>query len=218
VEGEITGFAPEKVRSVPERVEVLIVPSIVRFPFPEILPSEVIVTPVPAYPPPVVKELSAASPDPLMLQFVSVIAILALAFPKLKLPEYEPVPILTADEPLVLILVVPAIVAPPVAVNSPPRVTLSQSVPVVKVCVAAFRLQYPTVPLVAPVISPLHVRFPFVPSTVQPVCDDPPARLSDVAVLLPGPILIVDPAPNALTVVALLLKRFNVPVAVVPSV
>ncbi len=60
---------------------------------------------------------------------------------------------------------------------------------------------------------PLQVKFPVAPSTVQPVCDDPPARLTDVAVFDPGPILTDVPAPKALTVVALALKRFSVPVA-----
>ena len=72
--------------------------------------------------------------------------------------------------------------------------------------------------MVAPVISPLQVRFPVAPSTVQPVADEPPARLTDVALLPPGPRLIVVPAPNALTVVALVFIRFSVPVADVPNV
>ena len=117
-----------------------------------------------------------------------------------------------------MISVAPEILAPPVAVNSPPRVTLSQSVPVVRVEVAALRLQYPTVPEVEPVISPLQVRFPVAPSTVQPVAVDPPAIFTDVALLLPGPKLIVVAAPSALTVVALVLNRLSVPVAEVPNV
>ena len=117
-----------------------------------------------------------------------------------------------------MISVDPLIVAPPVAVNNPPKVTLSQSVPVVKVEVAALRLQYPTVPVVAPVIFPLQIRFPVAPSTVQPVAADPPAILTEVALLPPGPRLIVVAAPNALTVVALVLKRLSIPVADVPNV
>jgi len=123
-----------------------------------------------------------------------------------------------ADEPVVLTLVVPEILAPPVAVSNPPKVRLSQSLAVLKVCVPASLDQYPTVPVVAPVISPEHVRFPVAPSTVQPVAADPPARLIDVALHPPGPRLIVVPAPNALTVVALVFIRFSVPVADVPNV
>src|SRR5512137_1096159 len=122
------------------------------------------------------------------------------------------------SDPVVLTLTAPAILAPPVAVNSPPNVTLSQSVPVVRVDFPASRLQYPTVPVVAPVIFPLQVRFPVAPSTVQPVCEDPPARLMLVGLLLPGPRFIVVAVPKALTVVTLLLKRFKVPVAEVPNV
>jgi hypothetical protein len=68
------------------------------------------------------------------------------------------------------------------------------------------------------VTVPVHVRFPVAPSTVQPVAALPPARLTLVAVFDPGPILTVLAAPNALTVAALVLKTFNVPVADVERV
>ncbi len=123
-----------------------------------------------------------------------------------------------SDDPVVFTFVAPAIVAPCVAVRSPPKVTLSQSVAVVNVADDAFLLQNPTVPSDEPVMSPLQVRFPVAPSTVQPVSVDPPARLTDVAVLDPGPMLIVPAVENSLTVVTLVLKRFNVPVADVPNV
>ena len=82
-------------------------------------------------------EVKFAAPVADIFQLASVIAILAEVFPRVKSPEYEPVPILTADEPEVLILVTPLMFAPPVAVNSPPSVRLSQSVAVLKVCVAS---------------------------------------------------------------------------------
>ena len=74
-----------------------------------------------------------------------------------------------------LTLVVPVRVAPPVAVKSPPKVSLSQSVEVVKVWVALSLFQYPTVPVTAPVISPVQARSPVVLVIVQPVEPTPPA-------------------------------------------
>jgi hypothetical protein len=65
---------------------------------------------------------------------------------------------------------------------------------------------------------PEQFKFPVAPSTVHPVAALPPARLIDVALLLPGPMLTVVPAPNALTVVALVLNTFKVPVAEVERV
>jgi len=64
---------------------------------------------------------------------------------------------------------------------------------------------------------PLQVRFPFEPSTVQPVSVDPPAKLTLVAVVPVGPILIFPAFSNAATVVELVLNRFRV-VADVPNV
>jgi len=79
-----------------------------------------------------------AAPVADIFQLASVRETLAAALPRVRSPEYDPVPILTADDPEVLILVVPAIVAPPVAVNNPPKVILSQSVAVLRVDVALF--------------------------------------------------------------------------------
>ena len=56
------------------------------------------------------------------------------------------------------------------------------------------------------------------PSTVQPVALLPPAKLTLVALSAPGPMFMVLPAPNALTVVALVSKTLRVPVAVVAKV
>ena len=67
-------------------------------------------------------------------------------------------------------------------------------------------------------ISPEQIKFPVAPSTVQPVAVDPPAMLTEVALLPPGPRFMVVAVPSALTVVALLLKRFSIPVADVPNV
>ncbi len=159
-----------------------------------------------------------AAPVAEIFQLLSVKERLAEVFPMFRFPAYEPVPIFMLSDPVVLTLTAPAILAPPVAVKRPPKVTLSQSVPVVRVDVALSRLQYPTVPVVAPVIFPLHVRFPVAPSTVHPVCVDPPARFTEVALLPPGPRFIVVAVPSALTVATLLLNRFSVPVADVPSV
>ena len=127
----MTGLAPEKVRSVPERVLVLIVPSITRFPFPEILPPEVMLTPVPEYPPPVVKELNAASPFDATDQLASVKEMSAPALPNAIAPVYEPVPMLTEVDPVVLILVAPVTVKPELPVNSPAEVIVP--VPVVEI-------------------------------------------------------------------------------------
>lgn len=65
---------------------------------------------------------------------------------------------------------------------------------------------------------PEHVRLPVAPSTVHPVSADPPAILTEVALVDAGPMLIDVPAPKALTVVALVLNRLRVPVADVARV
>jgi hypothetical protein len=127
-------------------------------------------------------------------------------------------PIEVLDVPDVLIATVPVNVAPAVAVNKPPKVSLSASVAVRMVAVALSREKYPIVPLVLPVMFPLQFKFPVAPSTVHPVAPAPPAIFTEVAVDPPGPMLIVDPAPNALTVVALVLKSVRVPVAEVERV
>ncbi len=59
-------------------------------------------------------------------------------------------------------------------------------------------------------MTPLQVRFPVAPSTVQPVFADPPARLTDVAVLDPGPILtaVIAPPPKFM-VSAVVFRRSN---------
>jgi hypothetical protein len=160
-----------------------------------------------------------AAPSPPTFQEASLrTRFVPVVLPRVMVPVEVPVPILVAPDPLVLISTVPARVAPPVAVSAPPRVKASQSVAVVKVCVASFLFQKPTVPLVLPMILPEQVRVPVAPSTVQPVAALPPARFTEVAVAPPGPMLIADPAPKALTVVALVLKTFKVPVAEVPIV
>ena len=120
-------------------------------------------------------ETRFAAPVALIFQLASVKERLAEVFPSVKLPEYEPVPIFIASLPSVFTLVVPAIVAPPVAVRSPPSVRSSQSVAVVRVCVESSLFQYPTVPVAAPVISPLQTRSPVALSNVHPVLPDPPA-------------------------------------------
>jgi len=76
-----------------------------------------------------------AAPVAEIFQSASVRLILADVFPRVRFPVYEPVPIFIAEEPVVLALITPERLAPCVAVNSPPKVTLSQSVPVVNVCV-----------------------------------------------------------------------------------
>jgi hypothetical protein len=93
--------------------------------------------PVPGVVAPIEGKVAAPAPEIFQLRSLSTRSE-EVAFPMVTVPIDEPVPILVADDPVVLILVVPAIVAPPVAVNSPPRVTLSQSVAVVRVEVALF--------------------------------------------------------------------------------
>ena len=69
----------------------------------------------------------------------------------------------------------------------------------------------PWIPVVAVVvISPLQVKLPVAPSTVQPVAPDPPAKLTAVAVVDPGPMFKVLAAPAKLTVVAVALTRLKV--------
>ena len=58
--------------------------------------------------------------------------------------------------------------------------------------------QKPSVPVVAPVILPVHAKLPVEPSSVQPVDPEPPART-----IPPEPT-----APPILRVVATLLNRF----------
>jgi hypothetical protein len=106
---------------------------------------------------------------------------------------------------------VPTVVAEEVAANIPERVTESPLAEGVRIVPFLSQKLRSTTPL--EVMSPVHDRFPVAPSTVHPVAAAPPARLMEVAVLLPGPILIVEPAPKALTVVALVLKRLSIPVA-----
>ena len=65
---------------------------------------------------------------------------------------------------------------------------------------------------------PEHVKLPVAPSIVQPVAPDPPAKLIEAAVAPVGPMLIEEAAPNALTVVVLVLNRLSIPVADVPRV
>ena len=90
-----------------------------------------------------------------------------------------------AEAPVVLTLVVPVKVAPPVAVKIPPKVSLSQSVAVVRVEEALSLFQYPTVPSLLPVISPVQERSPDELVTVQPVAETPPASSTFPVEVLP---------------------------------
>ena len=123
------------------------------------------------------------------------------------------VPILMFADPDRLILVAPVTDKPAPAVRRPPSVSLSPAVAVVIVWVALSLEKYPMVPLLVPVILPLHVMFPFDPSIVHPVSVDPPARLIRTAAGPVAPIPIVDADWNALIEEALVLNRLSVPVA-----
>jgi hypothetical protein len=120
--------------------------------------------------------------------------------------------------PVVFKLIAPVAVNPCVAVNSPSIVTLSLAVAVVKVEVVLFLLQKPTVPSTLPVISPVQIKLPVAPSTVQPVSSCPPAKLMVVAVSSPGPMFKAEAEPAKFRVEALVLKRLTVPVTEVAKV
>ena len=66
-------------------------------------------------------------------------------------------------------------------------------------------------------MSPEQVKLPVAPSAVQPVAPEPPARLTEVAVAAPGPMLRVPAAPAKFTVVAVALIKLKVVWLVVRS-
>jgi hypothetical protein len=70
-------------------------------------------------------DVKFAAPVADIFQFASVRDTSAEVLPRVSAPVYEPVPILVADEPDVLMLVVPVSVAPPVAVKRPATDTVS---------------------------------------------------------------------------------------------